>query len=102
MLWPKEVRISFLQNLSSLQIVKFSGAAFKELILKINETIRPGETMRLIGIGESSWKGTLEYEYNDEIFDMMLENPKNLQAILRIAGWHPINASKPFGELNIF
>ena len=100
LLWPPSVRPSHLYNVKFRQNVKLDNEIFNELVLHIDEPLYPGNTLGLIGFNDK--RGIIYYEYDHDIFDKMIENPKDLKCMLRVSGWPVIFAKKPFSELNMF
>ncbi len=98
-LWPHEVRISRMQNLQAGEELWIEGFVYKELWLDSEQRIFPGQTMKIIGPGSLA---ELEYEYDDRIWDLMENRPRELHYKLYLEGHSPVEGRKPFSELNEF
>jgi len=98
-LWPHEVRIVHLSNIREGTSRRLGGVDYRELVLDWEHRVFPGETVDMLGPGTTH---QIEYEYDDETWRTLAENPREIQYTLYFEDHAPITGKKPFQDLNVY
>jgi hypothetical protein len=98
-LWPSEIRINRLENIRKGNERRNDGIRYNELMIDWEHRIFPGETVQIVGPGSSH---IIEYEFDNNIWDFLGSNPRNLIYFVYFEDHEPINGSLSFKELNFF
>lgn len=98
-LWPKEVRIAEISNLHEGPAKQMDGVDYRELVLDWEHRVFPGETIDILG-PETTHQ--IEYEFDDEIYWSLSENPRNILFTLFFEDHPPITGKKSFNDLNAY
>jgi hypothetical protein len=98
-LWPQEVRIVHLSNIREEASWRRSGADYRKLVLDWEHRVFPGETVDILG-PETAHQ--IEYEYDNEIYWFLTENPREILYTLYFEDHAPITGEKPFQDLNVY
>ena len=98
-LWPKVVRIAKMSNIERKRETRVRGLQYIEFWLDYEHRIFPGQTVDIIG--PESFAEVI-YEFDDEIWDAIGEQPCDLILNVYFGDHGPIRERVPFSELNVF
>ncbi len=98
-LWPKEVRIVKMSNIMRGKEIRVKNLQYIELWLDYDHRIFPGQILDLVGPKSFA---ELTYEYDDRIWHILDEHPRNLICNIYLEDHLPVEKCVPFSELNIF
>ena len=98
-LWPKEVRIVKMSNIMRGKEIRVKNLQYIELWLDYDHRIFPGQILDLVGPKSFA---ELTYEYDDRIWYILDEHPRNLICNIYFEDHLPVEKYVPFSELNIF
>ena len=86
-LWPKEIRIHRLENIRKGKELRHNGTHCVELLADWEQRIFPGETAEIMG---PECTHVIEYEYDNNIWDFLQSNPRNLVYTVYFEDYNPI------------
>ncbi|MGB8656673.1 MAG: toll/interleukin-1 receptor domain-containing protein [Candidatus Zixiibacteriota bacterium] len=99
LLWPKEVPIVNVTNIREGLPKQEHGVDYKELFVDFEHRVFPGETVDMLGTNTTH---QIVYAYDDEVYDNLTENPRDINYILFFEDHTPVSGKKPFRDLNVF
>jgi hypothetical protein len=104
LLWPKFIRIIKAKNIIERKLIEIDSAVkytvkYIDYVIERDDKIFPGETLEIVG---PSGIASLEYEFDDHIYDIVEHNDINLYWKLFVHDQMPDEGIKNFKELNFF